>query len=569
METVKLMPPVPPDADYDAVRARALGVVQQTQETAERWTDHNAADPGITLLEAAAWAYADLHYRTEERAFDAWSAETAGWRSAELPRGTHHRRALALVFSIPANAAAARAIVTAAGSRARAVQELRTHRFARASGGGLTIGPRVAEGVVRLLREPLVLRAALDRSAALETAVADAATEPAARAAVAAVVEELGLWEEEVADLVAFVRRAAFVALLRDHGPSLRALVDAAVSETDALAALAGPSTLADGAIVELADPLDRRAALAVHPFPPVQPELWEHPDHATTLWPPHPLQARTCEPVTLADYRRLALSASGVRRAWAVPGLGQGVAWDGSDQAAVPSRRGGLTLLVERAGVAPKPYTSALDAGDRAFLKDVLRQALGSPNDTPAEVDDPLPDYRDGLNRLGPRRLLGDEPCAALVTSLPVVVRGTLEISPTADGGIALAEARRRLARFLSEDKEAPFFPPAEPSGPLDCPRALDGPWPREAGVAAFLADPEGRAAAGGWHPGDPVRVSEVVQLLTSVPGVLGADTIELQEDGAAAWEPEVLAVPPFSVPAFARDCLVLHVLDPRECGA
>lgn len=569
METVKLTTPVPPDADYDAVRAEALATIREEQEPGESWTDHNAPDPGITLLEAAAWAYADLHFRTEERRFDAWSAEGARWRSAELPRGEHDRRALSYVFRIPANAAAARAIVIAARSRVSAVAGLRSHTFASPSGGSLMIGAGAAAGIVRFLREPLLLQAALDRSAAIDAAVADAATEAAAREAVAAVVDDLGLWEEEVFDLVSLVRRSAFVALLDEHAPSLRALVDAAGGEAAALTALAGPSTLADGAIVELPDPLARRAALAVHPCPPVQPELWEHPDHATTLWPPHPLQARTCEPVTLADYRRLALAATGVRRAWALPGLAAGIAWDGRDQSSLPGRRGAVTLLVERAGAAPKPHTSALQAADRAFLRDVLRETVGSPGDAPAELDDPLPDYRDGLDRLGPRRLLGDELCAALVTSVGIVVRGTLEISPTAGGASVLAEARRRLGRFLSEDKEAPFLHSPEPSGPLDCPSALEGPWPREDGVAAYVADPDGAVASGGWHPGDPVRVSEVVQLLMSVPGVLGADEIQLQEDGAAAWESEVLAVPPFSVPAFARDCLVVHVLDPRECGA
>ena len=33
------------------------------------WSDHNVADPGVTLAEQAAFALADLHYRISERRF--------------------------------------------------------------------------------------------------------------------------------------------------------------------------------------------------------------------------------------------------------------------------------------------------------------------------------------------------------------------------------------------------------------------------------------------------------------------------------------------------------------------
>lgn len=53
--------PPPPAADYTALRAEAYAAVEQLARG--RWTDYNAHDPGITLLEHLADALAEIGYR--------------------------------------------------------------------------------------------------------------------------------------------------------------------------------------------------------------------------------------------------------------------------------------------------------------------------------------------------------------------------------------------------------------------------------------------------------------------------------------------------------------------------
>ncbi|HOB81069.1 MAG TPA: hypothetical protein PKK62_12985, partial [Ornithinibacter sp.] len=60
-EPITLTEPVAPDADWDTVRERIVATL--VTEAAPGWTDHNGADPGITLAEAAAFTLADLHHR--------------------------------------------------------------------------------------------------------------------------------------------------------------------------------------------------------------------------------------------------------------------------------------------------------------------------------------------------------------------------------------------------------------------------------------------------------------------------------------------------------------------------
>lgn len=53
---------LPPAQDYAFLRDTALGRIQALSSAV--WTDHNSHDPGITLLEALAYAVTDLGYRT-------------------------------------------------------------------------------------------------------------------------------------------------------------------------------------------------------------------------------------------------------------------------------------------------------------------------------------------------------------------------------------------------------------------------------------------------------------------------------------------------------------------------
>ncbi|MGZ8716855.1 MAG: hypothetical protein ACXWYO_07060, partial [Gaiellaceae bacterium] len=283
-------------------------------------------------------------------------------------------------------------------------------------------------------------------------------------------------------------------------------------------------------------------------------------PDGETTLWPPHPLQVRTCEPVTAGDYLRLFQSDGLVARAWLVPGLAVGVLWNGNTQGtARPYRRGALTVVVE-----PVTGTTATTA----FLRNLLRRALGT-----TEVNAPggLVDHRTSIGSASPRRLLGDELCVAAVGTCPVEVDATIEIEPEASTGGVKAEAEARLRLFLSAARE---LPPELASAPtprrrLVCPDELEGPLPPPGAIAEFLDDPEGTERETGWRPGEPIRIAEVQQLLQSIPGVAGVELLRMRRSGTTAWPPSSVELDRFCVPALDESCLCVAVVSRRECGA
>ena len=538
--------PEPPDRDFAGLLEVALGVVRERVNLASprAWTDHNVHDPGVTLLEAVLWAIADAHYRTAERAFDGWPAEARSWRPAPTARGRANRIETAHIMR--EHGPEAREIVAEASSRAAAAERVRLELSSKPAEHAAAAGAVVAQ-----VREPLLLRAALDHADAL----ARAAAGPAPADPSVAGLGSLGLWPEELADLLAHEGRRAFVALLNERGDELRAAV---ASTLDPVGAVGSDFAL---------DPARAEIASAAHPCPRVGPRFWED-DGKTELWPPHPLQARTCEPVTAEDYRRLASAVPGVRRAWVVPGTAIGIRWNGDQQTqAAPERQGALTLLIERDPDA-KPKV------DTMFLRGCLGSALGAPGEQ-SEVDlwdstgDPPPlDFRDDRGWLSPRRLLGDEVGAALVGRCGVVVKGVLAIEATTSSRALLDEAERLLSAFISPARVHPLEPASPPPEPLRCPVELEGPWPRP---PADLAAPWPGAPppAGGWQPGEPVRVSEVVQVLETIPEVLGVDGLELQLADGGAWQKESLPIDRFCLPAFERHCLVAHVIQPRRCDA
>lgn len=61
METRTLQTPLPEHLDFDQLRDQALARLQAL--AGGRWTDYNAHDPGLTLLEALCYALTDLGYR--------------------------------------------------------------------------------------------------------------------------------------------------------------------------------------------------------------------------------------------------------------------------------------------------------------------------------------------------------------------------------------------------------------------------------------------------------------------------------------------------------------------------
>lgn len=549
-DSIALEPLAAPDAGFEELLRSALTTVQEqagraatSLAPAGAWTDHNTHDPGITILEACLWALADLHYRTGERAWETWPAEaSAGWRSSPLPGAQRSRLELALG---PGRAAALVAIA-ASPSLARA-------KTAVAAAAGTS--EEVAGAIVRLLREPLVLRAALDRGGAITAAIESAATETEAQAAVAEAVAGLGLWPEEVDELLRREDRRALARTLRERPDAIRAAVDAARGSADP-----PPAVFVELAALGL-DAAAARTALSLVPCPPVRAETWElEPDGETTLWPPHPLQVRTCEPVTAGDYLRLFQSDPEVARAWLVSGLAAGVRWDGGVQGtARPFRRGALTIVVE--AVAGIEATTA-------FLRTLLRRALGA-----VEVDAPggLVDHRTKIGAGSPRRLLGDELCVAAVGLCLVEVDATIEIEPDASTIAVKEEAESRLELFLSPSRTLPpeLAPPAPARRALVCPDELEGPLPPPTAIAEFLADPAGSEREGGWRPGEPVRIGEVQQLLQSIPGVAGVELLRVRRSDATEWEHTSVQLDRFCVPALDESCLCIAIVSRRECGA
>lgn len=513
--------PVPPDRDWQVLRDAALAAVAVT---APEWTDHNPSDPGVTITEAVAWGLADLHYRTSSAPLDGWSAQTALWREpadrhwSGAPLPSDHARLLALAAAVatvpPAAAVAVRLAVTATEAT------------------GLLLAADVpvdlTAAATRLLRAPLVLRAAMDGAAAVEAVTdrSEACALPALR------VDPLfdRLWDDELRAVLRRARQRSAAREVRRRTDELRRLVERAPSHE-------APHRLGQALGVDAEQAVD---ALGVHPAPTAAvPETWETADGWTTHWPPHPLQARTVEPVTAGDYARLARSVAGVRRAWTVAEVLPGLGWDGAEVTARATRPGAVTLLVE---ADPVPEGSAR----RALLQQVLR-AVGD------EVDDPWTPVHTDLGSGGPRRTMCDEVGAALLERCPVTLRGVLHVAVTADREDVLAAALARVAALFGTGRpESATTAGAAPVWPRD----LEGPWP--------VAPPE----PGGWVPGEAVRVPELVQRLSDDVEVLGVEALEARA-GDGAWQPYALPLDPSCTPVLADDqCLRVRFDLVEGCG-
>ncbi|MFI7480971.1 hypothetical protein ACH9EU_01005 [Kocuria sp. M1R5S2] len=525
--------PEPPDADWETVRARLMRRLAAT--AAPGWTDHNPVDPGVTLAEVAAFGLADLHYRVAERRLDGWPLETRGWAAdadrhwhASLPAGSLTAIANALAAPGPTSAVVLEPLVHGCASAAEAVALL-----SRAPWSAVLSAP-LRPAVVALMRSRLVRRTAQERADVVADAVAahrdpDDPAAGDARAA-AELAFSLPLWEEEIAALVRRERR-------RLSREALAARLEQVRAATAATAPAVRDALLADGL-----DPEEARIAMAAAPEPPgTVPEDLEDPQGRTAVWPPHPVQALTCEPVTAEDYARRARAHPQVGRAWAVPGRLPGVAWNGLptgtlSSVAVDEDAAALTLVVERV---------AGTGGTDAFLRAVLRAAVGP------EAGAPFPDWRTDRDDLEPRRLIGDEVGASLLEDAPVLVQAVLVTGVGTDRAAVVADVRARLSAFFAAGRpeETVARPPA----------GVDGPWPR--------AD----QPPGGWLPGRPVRFSEVVEAVAGNPLVHGVERLAMKVRGEAGFVPQSagqLPIPKNAVPALAEDdCLRVRFALATEC--
>ncbi len=533
--------PVEPDADWQTVRTRLLAALARSVPVA--WSDHNASDPGVTLVEAVALAVADLHYRTADRGLGAWPLEARGWDPdpdrhwhATLPAG--RQAALADALATPgASAAELEPLVRACASEVEAAALL------AAAPWSAVYPPDLRAAAIALLRARLVRQVAHERAdvvaAAVDAQRAGSAAEHAARA-VDVLCGVLPLWRSEVAALVRRDLRRRTHEALALRLDQIRAVDEAGVPALRAALAADGLSAAESG------------VALAAAPTAAgLRPEDLEDVGGHSLLWPPHPVQALTCEPVTGADYARRARAHPQVGRAWAVPGRLAGVAWNGlatgtDPSIAVDPDAPALTLVVER--VAGR-------GAAEPFLREVLTAAIG-----PEAGLDPFPDWRADLDDVAPRRLICDEVGASLLAVQPVLVQGDLVTDIGVDPGTLVDGVRARIAAFFQQGRAE--ADPAADSG-LDPghagaelsaePGVVDGPWPRH------------DQPPGGWTPGEPIRFTEVVGAIMAQPAVIGVLGLALRLPDEAEWvgnPPGVLRIPANAVPTLAGPrCLRVRV--------
>ncbi|MPY55731.1 hypothetical protein [Streptomyces spongiae] len=489
--------PVEPDADWETVRARVTDGLAATVPDA--WSDHNPVDPGVTLAEVAAFGLADLHYRVAERHFDAWPLEVRGWEPdadrswhATLPRGSLTAIAAALASSRPTSAAVLEPLIRACPSPSDAGALLSRPPWSAA------FGASHRPAVIALMRARLVRQVAQEQAHIVAEAVAaqQGSADPVATRDARAAAELAGtlpLWDEEIVSLVRRERRRLTQEALVARLAEVRAAT--AATAPAVRAALAG-----DGL-----GPAEVRIAMAAGPRPPdTVPEDLEDPRGRTHIWPPHPIQSLTCEPVTAEDYARRARAHPGVRRAWAVPGRLEGVAWNGLPtgrlaSVAVDPKAPAITLVVEPEDRHPTDRDE--------FLRAVLRTAVGP------EAGTPCPDWRATVNDVAPRRVICDEVGAGLLAEQRVLVKGTLITGIGVDRAALVTEVRARISAYFAAGRPESRVPAAE--------RPVDGPWPR-------IDQP-----TEGWIPGAPIRFTEVVEAIVADIAVRGVEDLRMKVEG------------------------------------
>lgn len=549
VEPLTAFVPVEPDADWETVRAR---VMAEVASTGPAWTDHNGADPGVTIAEVLAYGLADLHFRVERPPFDEWPLAGDSFRAvpdrhwhAALPvpaLRTDPETLRPLAATLAATVDALEPIVRAAAHRADA-----DARLAAAPWRDI-VPPDRRSAVIAVLRDGLVRRSALE-FADLVSDVVDAedrrggALSERDERAARRLALSLPLWTDELEALIRRERRRRSRESARARAAEI-AGASTASARAGVAAALSGDGLTADEA----------ELATAAAPLSPgLLPEQLERTGGATRVWPPHGVQALTCEPVSAADYARRARAHPGVARAWAVKGRLDGIAWHGlrtTDASSLPvgdlrrywavdETAAAITLVVER--------DDAASTSEDEFLREVLQAAIGE------QVRHPFLAYRDDLDAVTPRRMICDEVGAALLKRIGVIVQARLVVAGTAAGADIVADVTARLRRYLRDGRPESAVAEVAASAP-------SGPWPD-------VPQP-----SGGWNPGEPIRFTEIVEQIVSNPDVLGVEALYLGRAGEStliAASEGSLAIPPDAVPELAEgDCLAIVHAGEKGCG-
>lgn len=532
--------PKAPDADWSTILTRLMGNLTESAPTT--WSDHNLTDPGVTLAEAAAFGLADMHYRTAERGFDAWPLEVSTFRPdgsrhwhASLPVGQVGGIAGPLRAGLPTSAAFLEPLIRACREPSDAIALLAEAPWVTA----WTSAQRPA--VIALMRGRLV-RAIAQEFADLVASAVDAEiaasgslAERDARA-VQSLSVMLPLWQPELMALVQRERRRRAQETLVGR-----------LEEVSGAASAAEVAACRGKLVLDGLDPtgtpseVDVAMAAARIPFALV-PEQLESEDGRTQVWPPHPIQALTCEPVTSADYARRAREHPEVGRAWAVAGRLEGVAWNGLATGTLPSitvDKGApaLTLVVERSAGAPP----ARDA----FLRAVLKTAIGT------ECEFPFPPWQDTFDPNDPRRVICDEVGASLLQVASIVVDAVVITGVGVEAAVTVQGVRDRIAAFFARGRG-----PHEPARAAE----VSGPWPLH------------EQPPGGWLPGDPIRFTEVIEVMMADPTVLGVEQLRMQVENTppiCTFADGELAIPGNAVPQLAAfDCLSVRFAFAGGCS-
>ena len=322
IDPITAFSPVAPDADWESVRAQ---IAADVAAAAPEWTDHNASDPGITLTDGVAYSLADLHYRVAERDFGAWPLASNGYRATRIAIGTTRSpKAVILARSrTPSRPCPARLSAWCAAPPRGPTRWPRSRLPSRPLRWpcGRTSSRCCGRGWSANSRKNMPTSSATPLRERMPASTQLIVLEPERDAAAQARLGlALPLWDEELAALVRRERdRLAGEAMIAMAAPI--AAVRTASDATTMTTALQKAGLTPEQALL----------ALALPPIPAtLLPEDLEGNGGASEVWPPHGIQALTCEPVTDLDYARRARSHPQVGRAWAMPGRLGGIAWHG-----------------------------------------------------------------------------------------------------------------------------------------------------------------------------------------------------------------------------------------------
>ena len=207
--------------------------------------------------------------------------------------------------------------------------------------------------------------------------------------------------------------------------------------------------------------------------------------------------------PVTLADWRKLAIDVSGVRNAWVEPITVQ----------YIPLVHDSLNNTLSTQGVA--------NGGEAVQLKGLYRVLLDTTDDTVETTDDTVESVR---NRLHAHRPLGEDFVEIVrLKSQPVAIQATVEISAVNDGEAVMLTILKRLANHIS-----PSVPFVTLRQLLDEGIPIDEIYTGPRLTHGFIDDEQLQKS----QRRKELRASDLIQVMMDVPAVKAVRKVYMQTD-------------------------------------